>query len=124
MLVRSLDVIDYIFSVTPAAMGPHDTFGHVERSFDAIRPAVDRCGRAGQWEVALALLHDTRKRGPPPTASVYIATAQACARAGKWEEATELKEVSLLCRSSPSSGCNCVAPLIIISPSHIIMMGV
>lgn len=54
---------------------------------------IDRCGRAGQWEVALALLHDTRKRGPPPTASVYIATAQACARAGKWEEATELKEV-------------------------------
>lgn len=73
--------------------------------------------------MALALLHDTRKRGPPPTASVYIATAQACARAGKWEEATELKEVSALRRGSRSSGCNCVAPLIFISPSHAIPVG-
>lgn len=85
-----------MFSVAPDAMGSNLIFGHVECSVGPLWLALDRCGRAGQWEVALALLHDTRKRGPPPTASVYIATAQACARAGKWEEATELKEVSKL----------------------------
>lgn len=53
-----------------------------------------RCGRAGQWGVALELLKETRKHGPNPTVSVYIATAQACARAGKWEEATALMEAS------------------------------
>lgn len=52
-----------------------------------------RCGRGGQWEVALALLNETRKYGPSATASIYVATAQACARAGKWEEATDLMEV-------------------------------
>lgn len=55
---------------------------------------VPRCGRAGHWGVALALLRETRNHGPSPTVSVYIATAQACARAGKWEEATSLMEAS------------------------------
>lgn len=90
---------NYIFSATPGAMGSHVTSCRLQRCVGALWPALDRCGRAGQWEVALALLHDTRKRGPLPTASVYIATAQACARAGKWEEATELKEVSATRRS-------------------------
>lgn len=54
---------------------------------------LDRCGRGGQWEVALALLNETRQYGPCATASVYVAAAQACARAGKWEEATALMEV-------------------------------
>lgn len=64
---------------------------------------MPRCGRAGQWGVAIALLKETRNHGPSPTVSVYIATAQACARAGKWEEATALMEASF------SSACVTVA---------------
>ena len=66
------------------------------RTFDFASHRWHRCGRGGQWEVALALLNETRKYGPSATASVYVATAQACARAGKWEEATDLMEVRTL----------------------------
>lgn len=53
-----------------------------------------RCGRAETWEMAIALLHESRRRGPHPTASVYLAAAHACAIAGKWQEGSDLLEAS------------------------------
>lgn len=80
---------------------------------------LSRCGRGGQWEVALALLNETRQYGPSATASVYVSAAQACARAGKWEEATALMEVCGRMLTTPRACRFCLATLDMASqPSH------
>lgn len=69
--------------------------------------------------MAIAMLHESRRRGPHPTASVYLAAAHACATAGKWQEGSDLITASAnafranCSRRCPGLVLRCFLPILI-----------
>ena len=60
-----------------------------------VAEVVSCCGRAGEWEQAVAVLRDMQRHGLAPDGRVYGAAMMACLKAGRPDETLALFEEAL-----------------------------
>lgn len=66
------------------------TFPYILLECCRINEPSRACGRAGKWELALALMEEMRSAGVEPSEGCHVMALKACATAGLWEKALEM----------------------------------